>query len=954
MKKKYYKSFKEFKKEKLPTYGKNLIEHFYKSKISRRRFLSLLATYSAFALMTGCFNKGRGTLNTPSKSKKGLTYGKPLYYATAYSYNFNSYPVLIKTREGRPIFVQKNEEFGFAPPFRALAELINLYHPERLKKPEFEDKKIDYDIVFDKLNEIVSKKEIFFFLEPSSSPTKNKLIKEIKEKFSNVHFYFFDPFYFFEKRKAEEEIYGKYLKETHNFSVNLLVSFENDFLGADDPVNNLRYSISKENPEFQMIYLGEEINITSSKADIRISIPQSFLKEFLLLLLEKLLEKKDEKNILKFLSNSGLKRSYFNEDLANLAIKLKNKIEKNQGKILFLFSDYLRRDFQALGILFNELYGLKDSPSNFFEEEEVILPEEAFDIIKNSIDKKDKAIIFSGVDPFYFFPSLKEKKRNDNFVFIGNFYNDTSEECSLIIPSSHMYESFGDFYFDGETILLRQKAIEPLYSTFPEEEILIKLFKIGGENFQYLDYLKKRWKEEVFDKESGVDFDIFFRNSLKCGYCKKKENSKIKKEFNLSKCLNLICERDENIESFKLKIIPSRTIFDGRYSKNIWLLELPNPITKMTWTNCLIFSAFDAEKINLKEGEIVSLSCGEKKIEAPVYILPGQMKNTILIEAGFGKNNFKVSKNPGVNPFFLIDFKKGKNFVLKVDTISKIGKKINLPSTQYHHSIEGEEIVKSFKNKKEFEEYKKVKFKEEHPSLYKDIEYKGEKWGMVIDLSKCIGCSACVIGCMAENNIPVVGPEEVSKGREMHWIRIDRYFEGEGENLNVFFLPMLCQQCDNAPCENVCPVNATVHSEDGLNQMVYNRCVGTRYCANNCPYKVRRFNFFDFHKEKKEPQILVFNPEVSIRPRGVMEKCTFCVQRIEEARMVKKSGGKEVKIEPACMEICPTKAIMFGNILDEDSEIKKKEKDERAYKVLEELGVKPQVIYLAEVKNGDE
>jgi molybdopterin-containing oxidoreductase family iron-sulfur binding subunit len=308
----------------------------------------------------------------------------------------------------------------------------------------------------------------------------------------------------------------------------------------------------------------------------------------------------------------------------------------------------------------------------------------------------------------------------------------------------------------------------------------------------------------------------------------------------------------------------------------------------------------------------------------------------------------------GVNAFPLMGLEPASANLARGIRLAKAGGRKELSRTQSHHRMEGRDIVRSL-TMDEFEHHPQGHHHmPELVSLYEDAKYPDHKWGMVIDLAACVGCSACVVACQSENNVPVVGPEQVARGREMHWIRIDRYYEGELENPKVVHQPMLCQHCDNAPCENVCPVNATNHSPEGLNQMAYNRCVGTRYCANNCPYKVRRFNFLEFTAQKTEPESLVYNPEVTVRPRGVMEKCTFCVQRIQDGRMRAKAENRPVQdgeIVPACAAACPSQAITFGDLKDPKSLVAQLNRTRRGFKVLEEVGARPAITYLADLKN---
>ncbi|MFM8456753.1 MAG: 4Fe-4S dicluster domain-containing protein, partial [Ignavibacteria bacterium] len=445
-----------------------------------------------------------------------------------------------------------------------------------------------------------------------------------------------------------------------------------------------------------------------------------------------------------------------------------------------------------------------------------------------------------------------------------------------------------------------------------------------------------------------------------------------------------------------LAITPSIAMLDGSQANNSWLQELPDPITKVTWGNVAMMNKQTAESLNAMQGEVYRFTTSQGSIELPVFIQPGMSNNVVSISLGYGRTaGGKVLEGVGANAYTLIPAQAGLYVSVKAE---KAGRSEKIATTQGHHAIERYDKPSPFDN--EWKERTKDILgvqegyitlaslaaakggsHEEHGhdahhiadtlSIVDGFQYNGHRWAMAIDLSACTGCSACVVACQSENNIPTVGKKYVANSREMHWIRIDRYYrEDASGNVTTVFQPMLCQHCENAPCENVCPVAATTHSPEGLNEMTYNRCVGTRYCLNNCPYKVRRFNFLNWHKDKKTPLDMAFNPDVTVRMRGVMEKCTFCVQRLNEAKMHAKDQGharvQDGDVVTACQQACPAGAILFGNVNDPKSAVAKaahisrgnhkqeyKEKN-GAYKVLSELNVRPSVTYLVKVRNTDE
>jgi molybdopterin-containing oxidoreductase family iron-sulfur binding subunit len=421
--------------------------------------------------------------------------------------------------------------------------------------------------------------------------------------------------------------------------------------------------------------------------------------------------------------------------------------------------------------------------------------------------------------------------------------------------------------------------------------------------------------------------------------------------------------------SFEVGFEPDSALWTGEHANNLWALELPSPMTKLVWDNAALISPATARALGVKNGQMLRLAKGEAKVEVPAWVVPGHADFCVTLTLGWGRTaagRYGNGKGFDVNPLRTSD---GMDFTDGV-TVEALREVYTLVQTQEHDRMEGRPIaidatLDEYKKEPDFASYRAVD-PVSTPPLWKQQDYsEGYKWGMAIDLNGCTGCNACVIACQAENNIPSVGKFEVERGREMHWLRIDRYFVGDDEgDPEIALQPVTCQQCEEAPCENVCPVSATTHTPEGLNDMAYNRCVGTRYCANNCPYKVRRFNYLDWHghlddefgwfKDFPESRKLQFNPNVTVRMRGVMEKCTYCVQRIEEGKMAAKLAGRPLKdgdIKSACQQACPTQAIAVGDLNDPESRVAKWSKVNRNYKLLPEIGTRPRTSFLARIRN---
>jgi len=632
--------------------------------------------------------------------------------------------------------------------------------------------------------------------------------------------------------------------------------------------------------------------------------------------------------------------------------------------------------------------------------------QEVFNDIKNG---RIKTVVLGESNPLYHLPAfvqVKEALEKASYILsLNDRIDESSLLASAILPASHYLESWGDAQVVPGIYSVRQPVIRPLYGTRSLEDRLIQL---SGGNLagvtEFHEFVKKRW--ETIRGGNGASFRTFWQSALQSGYFAPGrtalEATTGARNFNGGSLKALPTAPDSSALAageFSLGLYYNNQVLDGAGANNAYRQELPDPVTKCTWMNYAVLSPATARELKLKQGAVVEVKTQYGKLELPVHLQPGIHPQALLIALGYGREaGGQTADCVGANALALAGTGSDSfTFSGIKATLSPTGDRIEIPNTQtiYRHGFNTEDraffapgklpgaplngsrqdigsrerpnirettLEDFIKNPGKDMKPEAVEFPE-NAEVMEKWEYVDARWHMTIDLNQCTGCGACVTSCNLENNVPMVGPAEIIVGREMHWLRIDRYFSGGEENAEVAHQPMLCQHCENAPCENVCPVAATTHNHEGLNVMTYNRCVGTRYCANNCPFKVRRFNWFEnwtymegLERKLKDPQQLGLNPDVAVRTRGVMEKCTFCIHRIAAARQESRARGEahipDGSIITACQEVCPTKAITFGNINDPDSRVARLSKgDKRAYKVLDFLSVAPSITYLAKVRN---
>jgi molybdopterin-containing oxidoreductase family iron-sulfur binding subunit len=941
--------------------------------VSRRGFLGIFGATAALAT-AACTNHDR-TIVPYTKRPPEVIPGVANYYATTFPEGRRSYAVLVKAREGRPIHVTGNDEHprckGKTSP-RAIADVAALYDPDRVRSPRLDERPTTWGEATKALTTALAAAKrdgssVLLLTGASDSPSRNALLAQLKANVPTLDVVQWEPAESDSARLGSKAAFGDAFELCPKFSeADVIVALGADFLNGEDPVAISEFA-AKRRPDRPGVAMNRlwvfegPLSLTGANADERVPIRPSQIPLLAWALVRDLHTKGGvalpagvnlpaiPEDIVQKL---GVSANHWNHLLADLA--------RARRAALVLCGAEIAAEGHVAAHVLNAM--LQSAATESRPAPTLASLADIQKLVGALNAGRYSAAIVWNVNPVYAYPQSDQwtaafSKVGARF-WLGCLPDETTPQCKWVLPSHHWLESWGD-YGSGDLLTLQQPVIAPLYDTRQPEDLLISVLKELGATApaDYRTYVRERWNREVKPVDALVPFDHIFNAALHDGLVIRAPDANAAalaiQPAAVNQAANAVLSNTET-GGFELVLKPGTQVYDGRYANNGWLQELPDPITKSTWGNPLLLGPEDARELGLSNGDIAVLEVGGKSLRTPIIVQPGQSKGVLSLALGYGRATGAVARGVGVNGFPLLAVDSPTPQLRLGAKLTNAHARVRLPMTQAHHRMEGRDLVRSFSPEQYAAEVKQPRRKLEIVSLYPDQKFPEHKWGMSIDLSACVGCAACALACQSENNVATVGPEQVERGREMHWIRIDSYYEGSETNPRVVHQPMLCQHCDDAPCENVCPVNATNHSSDGLNQMVYNRCVGTRYCANNCPYKVRRFNFFEYTAEKKEPADLVYNPEVTVRPRGVMEKCTFCVQRIEDGRMRAKTEHRSVRdgdITPACAAACPSGAIVFGDLRDPQSRVANLQKHSRAYKVLDELGTRPAVTYLADLKN---
>lgn len=981
-----------------------LIEKLDTKGIARRDFLTIMGASMALASFA-CARRPVHKIIPYVVKPEEITGGIANYYATTCPET--GYGLLAKVREGRPIKLEGNPEHAIgaqgAISARTHAHILNLYDMDRAKEPKRMNRgKGLQALKWEELDsEIVGKlkglngKGVRILSGKVLGDSTQRLINEFLGAFSNAKHISMDEFGVDDLVEGQFESYGTAVVPHYRFDeADVVLSIGADFLGTWGTSEEFsaawmkkRQLNSKDAKSAKMskLFVAESmLSVTGANADERMPLRAGDEIKFAAAIANLVAAKKGGSLPASVASYSPKAVA---EDtgiaLAQLE-EIAQALVSASGKSLVVAGGLSTKSEASLGLqaIANFLNSTLGNEGNTVDgtaqaSNKTGRAQEMTQLIQEMNAGSIGAIILYNSNPVYSLPKAlgfdAALGKVGLVITTADREDESAYQSDYLAPDHHFLENWGDSQVRGGSVSLQQPTLAPIHSTRAFQDSMLAWIRVGKlsarglastianaeENNVWHDYLKANWKETY---ARGQAFDGFWENSLRNGVLKVGANRASSRAFRSGSLAAVPAFQKTASDSLKIALYTKVSMGDGAFANNPWLQEMPDPITTATWDNYLNIAPATAEKMGLKQDDVVEVSSGDFKVDLPLNIQPGLHAETVAAAIGYGRTAAgKVGSGVGKDVKGFAKLVNGRlAFSGHPVSVKKTGRRYQIAITQWHNASENRPIL----NDISLDDFKKNPATANHtdphlrldpvPTMWPTFDYKGHRWGMAIDLSACTGCGACIIGCQAENNIPVVGRENVRKSREMHWIRIDRYYSGSAENPDVAFLPMLCQHCENAPCETVCPVLATVHDDEGLNSQVYNRCVGTRYCQNNCPYKVRRFNFFDHWKSYEGTMNLAWNPDVTVRTRGIMEKCTFCVQRIRDAKDHAKDEGRKVRdgeIKAACQQTCPTDAIVFGDINDPNSRVSQLHQDARAFRSLEVLNTRPAISYLSKVRN---
>jgi MoCo/4Fe-4S cofactor protein with predicted Tat translocation signal len=933
--------------------------------VSRRGFLKLMGASMALAGMTACTKQPLEPIVPYVKQPEEIIPGRPMFYATAMALGAYATPLLVESHMGRPTKIEGNAQHSASlggTDIFSQASILEMYDPDRSQTITYLGDPYSWGAFLQAFRGPLNSQKalqgagIRILTQTTSSPTLADQMKMFLKSYPSAKWHVYEPLNRDSVNAGAQLALGENVETIYRIAdADVIVSLDADFLYAGFPgfTRYAREFAGRRNPDgnINRLYVVESTpSSTGAKADHRLPMRGLEIELFARALASQL----------------GVNAGAANvpADAARFLEALVNDLKNHRGASVVIAGEHQSPTVHALAHAINHALGNVGRTvlyTDTVDANPINQTESLRDLVSDMRSGKVDMLFILGGNAAYDAPAdlgFPDALKNTNVplrVHLGLYQNETAELCHWHINEAHYLEAWGDTRaFDG-TVSIIQPLIAPLYAGRSIYEFMA-LLSGQGEATGY-EIVRKYWQAQ----HAGPDFEMFWRRALHDGWI---EGTTFKPKQLTPKAFAVPSAQETPANSIEINFRRDPSVWDGRFANNGWLQELPKPMSKMTWDNPVLMGPAMADHLGLKSEDFIEIELQGKKVKAPVWVQGGHPNNSITAFLGYGRRRAgRVGTAMGFDMYQLRN--SAIPWMASGVRLVKTGGTYKLASTQGYQTMDTATGSRPVIRETSLEEYRKerdfAKEDQPHPdeTLYStppgwEYKEKPNAWGMAIDLNRCVGCNNCILACQSENNIPVVGKDQVVIGRHMHWLRVDAYYQGDRDNPRAFFQPVPCMHCENAPCEVVCPVGATVHSTEGLNDMVYNRCVGTRYCSNNCPYKVRRFNFLLF-QDWETPQFkMMRNPDVSVRSRGVMEKCTYCVQRITQGRIDAERQERPVKdgeIQTACQQSCPANAIIFGNINDSNSEVAKLKAESRNYALLADLNTRPRTTYLAEVRN---
>jgi molybdopterin-containing oxidoreductase family iron-sulfur binding subunit len=963
--------FKEYLHREFPQNASEWLD-----PVGRRGFLKLMGASLALAGVTACTRQPDEMIVPYVRQPEELVPGKPLFFATAMPFAGSGVGLLVESHEGRPTKIEGNPDHPSslgATDLFAQAAILGLYDPDRSQTITHLGEIRSFDSFAAAMQTVLTAQQgtkgagIRILSETVASPTLGAQLQQFLTRFPQAKWVQWEPFGRHNAREGSRLAFGDYADPQYAIEkADVILSLDADFLCfGNGGLKHARAFASRrridgDRAELSRFYAVESTPTNSgSKADHRLPMKASDVESF-------------ARAVAAAVGVAGAGSATAPQAAQRWMGPLVKDLQAARGRSIVIAGDGQPPVVHALAHAMNAALGNVGTTVTYTSTAEV-RPTNQRAALQELVGEMNAGtvslLVILGGNPMYSAPAdlnfAEAMGKVALRVHLGLYHDETGAQCHWHIPETHFLEMWSDVRGHDGTVSIVQPLIAPLYGGRSVHEVMAALNE-GAVRSGY-DVVRSFWMSSATGdttttpqpNTSGAavtaSFDQGWRRWLHDGVV---PNTAFPVK-NVSVQANLPAATAAAAGSGELDVVfrPDPSVYDGRFANNAWLQELPKSLTKLTWDNAALIAPQTADRLMLVSGDLVELKQGKTTVTIPVWLAPGQAADTLTLHVGYGRTRAGRAANEigfNVNPLRTMAAQDATRVQL-----AKTGDSYQLACTQDHWSLEGRNIVREA-TVEHFEKEPDFAKKMEHLpisglTMYPNFDYsKGYQWGMTIDQNVCTGCNSCVVACQAENNVPVVGKSQVLNGREMHWLRLDRYYTGDIDNPGTYHQPMPCQQCETAPCEVVCPVAATTHNAEGLNDMVYNRCVGTRYCSNNCPYKVRRFNFMLYADFNTPSLKLMRNPDVTVRSRGVMEKCTYCVQRINQARISAKLEDREIRdgdIVTACQAACPTNAIIFGNINDPNSEVSKRKASPLNYPLLAELNTRPRTTYLAVVRN---